>query len=662
MRKKKKDAVEQQSRPNKRTIHLFQVITAAMLKFDILNHYQFDQFCRQIEKDLNVKIDETWDSNRLTHYIYNYIDFDNQHNDVIELHKGYTLDFEIDRYHSTIENLFTSLAGDELVEYINNMDKDEFMKSCEEKFTKNKSDVLENANVLLISEVKEDFEAMKKYGFKNVDYFRSVIRADKYWQEHPDFLKQYNLVVLGNRTINGDITSTYLENKINNLQSSRELLEATVLDHHIYDYPKYSLFLINNNSIHTRYVSGETTYDGVFDRIIENTVMNDMMKTTGVREWVPYQDTINPEKLPFPKTKKDLKVLCLNDAYNEELSKLLIDELGVDLTLEDDNNFALDRNCRTKLGDYDIIIASSSFSHKLVRLAAESSEQCKDTGRQLTLLAVYKENEDRHHDMDGNAHSFGDKIILQYVFGGELSTDDTIHKFEYYNSIPGYDEISKITDNNYIGRKHYDIKSIISVIANIYNETLKKNTNDSITDMDLKKYSDYDEEYKAALQEFNDSLAKEYAPIKKIDQINTEILNYLYYVENNQTDKIPHNIRLEEDDDTTTIIISAQNRDIASIRIKKYYNHKNLRTFELRSLNNKNQLSAPIELGYYTAKYNGAPKIPQKPNESQEKIIDYIAKRVTAELSPINQEASKAPAPPIQITKKKRRKHKRKKK
>ena len=51
---------------------------------------------------------------------------------------------------------------------------------------------LNNANVLLISERQEEYDELVKYGFKNIDYFKSLVIADKYFKLHPERLYKYH--------------------------------------------------------------------------------------------------------------------------------------------------------------------------------------------------------------------------------------------------------------------------------------------------------------------------------------------------------------------------------------------------------------------------------------------------------------------------------------
>jgi len=50
--------------------------------------------------------------------------------------------------------------------------------------------IIENTELIKqkskLSKQDKDYNELVKYGFKNVDYFKSIIRADSYFAEHPE--------------------------------------------------------------------------------------------------------------------------------------------------------------------------------------------------------------------------------------------------------------------------------------------------------------------------------------------------------------------------------------------------------------------------------------------------------------------------------------------
>ena len=54
---------------------------------------------------------------------------------------------------------------------------------------------------ILSDSIQDDYDELIKYGFKNVDYFKSIVRADKYFAEHPLELQKYHIILKGNQNV-----------------------------------------------------------------------------------------------------------------------------------------------------------------------------------------------------------------------------------------------------------------------------------------------------------------------------------------------------------------------------------------------------------------------------------------------------------------------------
>ena len=125
-------------------------------------------------------------------------------------------------------------------------------------------------------------------------------------------------------------------------------------------------------------------------------------------EYVPYEETINPHRF-IPKTKKDLKILVLG--FGGQVFPKVIGDLGLNIDFNEDNNFSLGLHVKNNLGNYDIIIASRFYSGNILGMNRESTEQCKDTGRGLTLLMTYEEK-------TFSENSLGNTLKIAYSYGG----------------------------------------------------------------------------------------------------------------------------------------------------------------------------------------------------------------------------------------------------
>ena len=132
----------------------------------------------------------------------------------------------------------------------------------------------------------------------------------------------------------------------------------------------------------------EFAYQGIFDRIVENMLMNHTLKKSGLKreKFIPIQDYINPNRLPLPTKKSDLKILYLDPVRVNKYAERIANELGLSVDFKEDNNCSLGRYVKSNLGKYDIIIVTRVYSDNLLSMNHESTEQCKDTGKELTLL------------------------------------------------------------------------------------------------------------------------------------------------------------------------------------------------------------------------------------------------------------------------------------
>lgn len=84
-------------------------------------------------------------------------------------------------------------------------------------------ELLEKANVLLISNAQEDYDGLIDYGFQNVDYFKSHICAERYFEEYKEELKKYHIV------LTSECDWEPLESKIKELKSKNGILVMRII-------------------------------------------------------------------------------------------------------------------------------------------------------------------------------------------------------------------------------------------------------------------------------------------------------------------------------------------------------------------------------------------------------------------------------------------------
>ncbi len=61
----------------------------------------------------------------------------------------------------------------------------------------NKEELLNTAKILLISDMKEDYDIISSFGFKKIDWFKSIVKADNYFMDNLDALDDYFIVITG---------------------------------------------------------------------------------------------------------------------------------------------------------------------------------------------------------------------------------------------------------------------------------------------------------------------------------------------------------------------------------------------------------------------------------------------------------------------------------
>lgn len=182
---------------------------------------------------------------------------------------------------------------------------------------------------------------------------------------------------------------------------------------------------LNDNINHKYWAIEAYTYTNLFGRIVNDILLiNHTLEKLGIKneEFVPIQDYINPNRLPLPNKKTDLKILYLDanlrPIKDKEITSRIAEELQLNITFEEDNNSGLGKYVQNHLGDYDIIIVSRMYSGNLLKMNYESKEQCKDTGRDLTLLVSYDNDSLQQFNDD---KSLGFEIGLKYKFAGNFT-------------------------------------------------------------------------------------------------------------------------------------------------------------------------------------------------------------------------------------------------
>lgn len=279
------------------------IIAGALLKFESLDNVDFSLLIIGLEDKLNIEVRGSWSDspNNLGKYI------ETLDNGTIKLRDGISLDDFIEEENCTLREKLLEVAGNKVANYFNHLDIEKYKIEKEKTLKDNKEKVLNEANVLLISDIQDDYDELVKYGFKNVDYFKSIIRADSYFAEHPEKLEKYHIILKGNQNVQhccfeGDVE---LDRTINRLRDKKHILKSSL---HRYDFSDHIELVTHlSDRINRRsWNATEFAYQGIFDRIVENMLMNHTLKKVDLKgeKFIPIQDYINPNRLPLP-TKKN---------------------------------------------------------------------------------------------------------------------------------------------------------------------------------------------------------------------------------------------------------------------------------------------------------------------------------------------------------------------
>lgn len=605
-----------------------QFIAGALVKFELIDNVDFSLLIEDFESNNNIKVVGVWNIRK---NIFEYVTY--LKNGTILLRDNISLDYFIEKENITIKDKFLDVAGNLVNNYFDNLDIEKYRKEKDKLFIENKDKILRCANVLLISDIEDDYNELVKYGFKNIDYFRSIIRADKYFSKHPEELEKYHIVLQGNQNVQHCCLeqSVDLEEKIRNLKYVKHIL-TTSLSRYFYPYDTKFVAYLSDNKNNKFWDTNESTYKAIFDRIIEATFINHTLENVKLKlqKYSPYVDYINPNKLPLPSQKSDLKILYLDSCMVSRFAKRISQELGLNITFEVDSNSALEKYVKSSLGNYDIIIASYLYSESILNMNRESTEQCKDTGRQLTMLITY-------------CKTYYDTLKLRYVFGGnEAPTLDINQKI--FRTLRQLIDISTETNRSieYLQDEYTEMKSIIEVSVNLFNEALRKKNKTTINDLNFKTADEFDKEYlldyeakQQVEKEKNARRLVELEPINDFDSFKFSILRYLDYKSKGLIKNNVNGLRIIEGKSGIRIENLYDNRISCSVAFSKEYNNDDISVFEIQTMTKKGTLSYQQMVGLYTSEYENLRSTPNRPDEKQTSALKAIEKKVNSIIVPL---------------------------
>ena len=108
-----------------------------------------------------------------------------------------TLDKYLEEEGLTVLEKLQIIAGSEISRFFNELNSKDYYNRKKVLLNDNKRRAGLLARILLISDKEADYKTLQKEGYRNIDYFKSVIVADKYFKDKKEKLYDYHLVLLG---------------------------------------------------------------------------------------------------------------------------------------------------------------------------------------------------------------------------------------------------------------------------------------------------------------------------------------------------------------------------------------------------------------------------------------------------------------------------------
>lgn len=604
------------------TIGYKSIILGALTKLPSIDTIDFHLIKDEFTNETGIKLYGEWYN--IEEYT-EYIEFNP--NGIITLKEGLTLSTTINEGYTVYDKLLEGVDP-RAKEFFDKFNIDEYKKRKKEFLQK--ETVLNNANVLLISDNVEDYEGLLKSGFKNIDYFKSIIRADAYFESHPSELYKYHLVLIGNQNVQhccffGNVD---LEKKISSLSRVTSMMPVFISRTEQNKKRVIKSFLSDREN-HRSWEVCEETIEEFYNRVIENMLINRILTRLGKINFTPYVEYINPRTI-VPRNKEDLRILYLDAGSVSSYATLVASELGLNITFVEDNNFSLGINVKSHLGDYDIIIASNNYSKNILKMNTESTEQCKDTGRGLTLLMTYGEE-------SFSENSLGNTLKIAYSYGGVYAPHGEVKSKEMgvlKKKVKGTLE----PNNETVIKGYSNMMAIIESAVGLYNEALNKRRIAKVKGTRFRTAEEINEEYLYVLTVSEEQRRKEFEPIIAFDSIRNEILNFLYYKSSRLTKRTPKDIKIIEVKNGVRVENIIDGRVTSALTFKREYKEEGLRIFTLEAPNKKGILSPPELLGLYIGVYEGKENTPNRPNPIQASALSSIEKKVAYAIKPINDE------------------------
>lgn len=399
-------------------VTLEQVIAGGLLVFNTIDEYLLESIIEFLKKQ-NIRIRKPldYDFELLGDYVDRLIDITPLGGPAFT-HKNRAVGIEKWAQHFGDKEILTEIAGDTLSDLF--VSKKDTILSKGFKNDRKRAVFLEETRILLISDKSKDYEKFASRGFKNITFEKSMVRAEKYFQNHPNELQKYHIFAFDHPLADDEsyMKTSLLKREIDKIVDAKRGLLVDL-----------SVYNLDGESSLRAYVQGLKPWHNWSFSITSNaelfeSIMGALLKGEVIDFDRPELDSSFKEPIPInpqtiPSKRGDIKILYTSPlATISYVDKLLAttNDLGLDATIihDDEQSFW---EVSDKLGDYDIVIGSKLNLSKLPYISIEAGEQCKDTGRAIVLLSTYDCSSKPYKKEDGKYIDFGCTTTLEYSHG-----------------------------------------------------------------------------------------------------------------------------------------------------------------------------------------------------------------------------------------------------
>ncbi len=431
----------------------------------------------------------------------------------------------------TLEQYLNQIAGEEILSFFRNFDKEEFSEFKKEALSPKKHQIiLEKAEVLLISPDQEDKQELENHGYHNILHFQDMETAD-------DFFKRNNYKEVNKFHI--VIINSKCESKQNGLKATIYGLKAkhNVILVHLEKNPIAGNVRTMMNDYHNKRCWEITgSFTDILDRVTENAILNKIISRKSLTISPPLIEQRNT--LSVPKTKMNLRILFLTTEPIISYATDICQYTGLNISFQDS------KNIKDKIGDYEIIIAGGKNSDRMDYWSRYRITTLSPLP--LNLLIGWSGTPIIEADEDDINRYYGSTIMLDYYLGGPLATDNLsgYKEFSKAESMCGfircnYNERPKI--NNLISQ----VIGVISAAVSLYNEQLKK-TNQEIQNLHSKSAEQLNTEYIQIMKAEKERQRKDLEPIKQHDHMVEYARRYIGLKKAGLAPTLPQGLEIEE--------------------------------------------------------------------------------------------------------------------